>query len=233
MQARGKAASTIKTEISAVRFWHDQVPNARYVLPKNEELDLERRKFGGIDRSWSQEEYNRMIALCWELEREDYAAIFTLTHYAGLRIHECFKIDTAIAEKALKINEITIRGKGGRVRSVPINESIKIELEKMLKVTERGKKLFVPDGIQTHIAINRLQKFIYEHKEQVQDPDSTRPFTHHGLRHLYTAEQYLALREKGDNDLTARKKASHLLGHNRHEITKVYLASLSRMEGSQ
>ena len=83
--------------------------------------------------------------------------ILCLTWYAGLRIHECYRIDTAIVEDALRKNAITIKGKGGKIRTVPINESIHIELKKMLAVTPRGYKLFVPDRVPTDVAIQRLQ----------------------------------------------------------------------------
>jgi len=42
MQERELAASTIKTELAAIRFWHDKIPEARYKLPSNEILDLEK-----------------------------------------------------------------------------------------------------------------------------------------------------------------------------------------------
>ena len=38
MQRRELSPATIKTELSAIRFWHDQIPNARYTLPDNQEL---------------------------------------------------------------------------------------------------------------------------------------------------------------------------------------------------
>jgi site-specific recombinase XerC len=81
-----------------------------------------------------------------ELGREDYTAIFCLARYAALRLHECFRIDTQIAAKAVTTGIITIKGKGGLVRDVPINLSIEIELKKMLAVTPRGHKLFVAPG---------------------------------------------------------------------------------------
>ena len=231
MQERGLSASTIKTELAAVRFYHDKISNARYELPANDELDLERRTFGGVDRAWSHAEYNRMISLCWELEHEDYAAIFTLARYGGLRIHECLRIDTAIAERTVRTGEITIKGKGGKIRSVVVNESIQIELKKMLEITERGNKLFVNDGIQTHIAIKELQHFIINNREQVQDQDSTRPMTFHGLRHLCATEWYLALKDDGEGEESARKIVSQRLGHERADVTRIYLASLERLEG--
>lgn len=51
----------------------------------------------------------------------------------GLRIHECFRIDTAAAERALRENALTVKGKGGKVRTVPIeDERILMMLRKLL-----------------------------------------------------------------------------------------------------
>ena len=79
----------------------------------------------------------------------------------------------------------TFKDKGGKVSTVPINESISIELKKLLAVTPRGHKLFVPDGVPTDIVIARLQQYIHQVRPQIQDEGSTRPVTHHGLRHSY------------------------------------------------
>jgi integrase len=167
-----------------------------------------------------------MIALCWEQGRENYAAVFTLARYAGLRIHECFRIDTATAGSALKTGTITIKGKGGKIRIVPVNESIKIVLRDVLSVTERGWKLFVPDGTKTHLAIKQLQHFIIAHRERIQDADSERTLTIHGLRHLCAAEWYMTLKDIGYDDFRARKQVSVWLGHERDDVTRIYLASV-------
>jgi len=228
MQERELSAAHIKTELSAIRFWHDQMPNARYKLPPNDELNLERRTFGKVDRTWSNAEFARMIGTCWEHEREDYAAIICLARYAGLRIHECFRIDTATAERAVREMQIIVKGKGGKVRTVPIQESISIELEKMLAITKRGHKLFVPDGIPTDYAIKCLQQFVIAYRDEVRDTDSNRPMTFHGLRHTCAVEWYMSLKEKGYSDFQARKQVSFWLGHERDEITRIYLASLEK-----
>ena len=46
LQEQGKSASTIKTDLSAIRFFHDKMSHPRYTLPGNEELGvaLERRR---------------------------------------------------------------------------------------------------------------------------------------------------------------------------------------------
>ena len=230
MQEQGKSASTIKTDLAGIRFFHDKMERTKYRLASNDELavELERRRFGGVDRTWSIPEFNRFLAHCMTDGREDFAAIACLTWYAGLRIHECFRIDTATAEQALRENAITIKGKGGKVRTVPINESISIELKKLLAVTERGHKLFVPDGVPTDIAIARLQQYIYQVRPQIQKEDSTRPMTHHGLRHSYAARTYQELIDSGMSPLSASLRVSQLLGHERPDVTRGYLASIPK-----
>ena len=229
MQEQGKSASTVKTELAAIRFFHDKIENAKYRLPDNSELgiELERRSFGGVDRTWSETEFETMLDLALQGEREDYVLAFCLGRLAGLRIHECFRIDTAIAEKALRENAITIKGKGGKIRTVPIeNERITLMLRKRLAVTKRGHKLMVPDDIRTDVAITELQQFIAAHRYIIQDEESDRPLTFHGLRHTYAVEKYKALITAGKTDLDAHYEVSRLLGHERPDVTDIYLASL-------
>ena len=230
LQEREKSASTIKTDLAAIRFFHDKMERAKYRLPSNDELavELERRRFGGVDRTWSVREFHRFLATCMADGHEDFAAISCLTWYAGLRIHECFRIDTATAEQALRENAITIKGKGGKIRTVPINESISIELKKLLAVTPRGHKLFVPDGVPTDIAIARLQQYIYQMRPQIQDEGSARPMTHHGLRHSFAARVYQESIDGGMNPFSASLRVSRLLGHERPDVTRGYLASISK-----
>ena len=228
MQDKGYSASTIKTDLAAIRFWHDQIPNAKYVLPTNSEFLLERRKFGGVDRTWSAGEFNKIIAECWSAKRDDYAACITIARYAGLRLHEVLRIDTAIARKSLKDGFITIKGKGGKIREVPINESIIAVLKESLLTTPSGYKLFVPKDKQTHIAKAELQNFIANKRKYICDEGSSRNLTFHGLRHTFAAEQYKKFIALGFTESQAKLKVSKLLGHEREDVTRIYLASLKQ-----
>ncbi len=230
MQNKGYAASTIKTDLAAIRFWQDKISDAKYALPENREFLLKRRKFGGIDRTWSMSEFNKMISVCWQHKRDDYEACIVIARYAGLRIHEVLRIDTAIAKAALKNGYFTIKGKGGKVRNVPINESIKIELEKFLKITPAGYKLFVPQDKQTHIVKMELQNFIAKYRKEVQDKNREAPLTFHGLRHTYAAEMYQKFIDEGKTETEAKLTVSRLLGHEREDVTNIYLSSVKNTD---
>ena len=151
---------------------------------------------------------------------------FHLARYAGLRIHECFRIDLAIARQAIREHAITIKGKGGKIRTVPINQQIISALEKCLETTPTGSKLLVPDDVPTDKAINQLQQFILRNRDAVQDPDSNRPLTFHGLRHTYAAEKYRLSIADSISKLDAHLTVSKLLGHERADVTNIYLVSL-------
>jgi len=138
LQAQGKSASTIKTDLSAIRFFHDKMSCPKYTLPDNGALGvaLERRRFGQQDRTWTNSEFGKLIGRAMAEEREDYILALYLARYAGLRIHECFRMDTAAAERALRENALTVKGKGGKVRIVPIEDDrITMMLQRLLEKT--------------------------------------------------------------------------------------------------
>lgn len=82
-------------------------------------------------------------------------------------------MDTAAAEQALRENALTVKGKGGKVRTVPIEDArVPMMLRKLLAQTERGHKLLVPDDVPTDRAINALEPFIYRYRDEVSDKGS-------------------------------------------------------------
>ena len=231
MQTSGKSASTVKTDLSAIRFWCDQL-NMRHPLPSNDELavPLKQRHSGQENRAWSEDEVQQMVAIARQSGHDDYALAILLARHLGLRLHECYRIDTAIAQQAILAHAITIKGKGGKVRTVPIGDDVypflAAALQSQIANTRRGHKLLVPDDVPTDIAMQRLEQFILANRSLVKDADSARPMTYHGLRHTYASEQYQQLVASGASKLEARLKVSHLLGHNRPEVANTYLASV-------
>ena len=63
LQEQGKSASTIKTDLSAIRFFHDKISHPKYRLPSNDALgvELERRRFGQQDRTWTKAEFGKLL----------------------------------------------------------------------------------------------------------------------------------------------------------------------------
>ena len=101
-------------------------------------------------------------------------------------------------------------------------------LRPLLAKTRSGGKLLVPDGLPTHIAMQRMEQFIIRNWEVVRDKDSKRPLTFHGLRHTYAAEKYRNLTANGMSGLDAHFAVSRLLGHERPDVTDIYLTSVKK-----
>lgn len=227
-QACGIAPATIKSEICAIRYFHDQMPDFKHPIPCNNALsvNLERRRFGEADRSWSLDQLEAFVALAREKGKEDYARLFILAYELGLRAREAFGIDRAAAAEAMRSGELTVKGKGGKIRSVPLTRRSRIVFIDKLAETAPGEKLFVPRDRPTHLEILALQEFIVRYRGEVQGKYCLEPLTYHGLRHSFAANQYQKLKEAGRSDFEAHLAVSRLLGHERADVTDIYLVGI-------
>lgn len=231
MQERELSASTIKTDLASIRFYHDKVDKPRHTLSDNvnSKFTLERRSFGGVDRSWKQSEYRTLKEVCYSRGQDRIAEIATLARNEGLRIHEALRLDRATVEKALWMGELHVKGKGGKERDVLLtDESYKMLKERLLE-TDRGEKLYIQTGEETHLAIKQVQNFINRHRDKFQDEKRkqgdetiTQNITFHGLRHTYAQEQYQQALDRNLRDYDARLVVSKLLGHERDDVTRIY-----------
>lgn len=223
MRDKEYSISTIKTDLGAIRFYHDKVQNPKYTLSGNSKFSLERRQFGGVERSWSKEEYRDFKKVCSDLKQDRINHITTLARNEGLRIHETFKIKRNHVEEALKSDSLYVKGKGGKERYVPLTKETKDMLKEVIKEIPRGERVFIKDGEKTHLVIKQVQNFLNRHRDKWQQEGRQVNRTFHGLRHLYAREQYDKRISEGLNDYQARKEVSKLLGHERDEVTRIYL----------
>ena len=199
----------------------------RSELPSNKELELQQRSYRGVDRKWSEKEFDSFKMVCNDLDKEWIGQAADIGRHAGFRIHEVTRLDKEDLECALTNDYFKIKGKGGRVRKVPLKDELRDTVETLWAETEPYSKVFVDEGEKTHLVIKEIQDFVRDNREEYTSPEATRgsQLTFHGLRHSYANEEYERAREVGYNELDAEKKVSNLLGHNRPEVTKIYLAS--------
>jgi integrase/recombinase XerC len=148
----------------------------------------------------------------WVLARD--AAVLALLYGVGLRISEALSISRAQAPVG-RVDRVTILGKGGKTRTVPVIEPVRRAIEEYLSLCPyelSGGPLFVgakggplsPRIVQ--LAVERLRGALGL-------PDSATP---HALRHSYATH----LLGRG-GDLRAIQE---LLGHASLSTTQIYTA---------
>jgi len=138
--------------------------------------------------------------------------LFTLIYAAGLRLSEALQLNKSHVKD---VDNIRITGKGGKVRSIPLIESAKIAIDKLLNVNpdqEMNSPLFM--GLKgKRLSSRQVQKTIEEVRNKLSLPKTVTP---HSLRHSFATH----LLEKGVDLRTLQE----LLGHSSLSTTQGYTA---------
>lgn len=223
MQESGYSKSYITTNLSAIRFFVDVRGGNSKKISINRELGVlprTREDRVGSNKAWNDTEVKRFIEYANNKNEFRYADMVNLSYSHGLRVHEVTRLDKSQLGDALEKGFLTVKGKGGLIRSIPLSN--KELVERLYKETKSGEKVFINKEEKTHKVINNLQVFIYNHNKEFRNSDKS--LTFHGLRHAYAQRRYRELTQKGFNDYSARLKVSRELGHFRVEITDIYLS---------
>ena len=110
---------------------------------------------------------------------------------------------------------MTTKGKGGRVRTIPLGREAQAALADAVAAAGDRGKVFVPEGKTATQVIKAIDGFIRRHRDKVMAYDREVSITYHGLRHRYAQEE----RDSGKS----LKQVSRQLGHEREEITRIYM----------
>jgi len=151
------------------------------------------------------------------LETRDHA-MFELLYSSGLRLAELCALDTPAAEGMLRNGEVTVRGKGGKTRTVPVGRKALDALASWLRerrtvaaavtpgplfVTARGARLSAR-SVQARLARWARARALGQHVHP------------HALRHSFATH---VLQSSGD-----LRAVQEMLGHASIATTQIYTA---------
>lgn len=160
MQESGYSKSYITTNLSAIRYFIDIKGGDSKRLSTNKELGVEHRTKEdriGYNKAWSEDEVRKFIEYAENNKEFRYANMVKLAYSQGLRIHEVARSDKSQLVNALKEGILTVKGKGGLVRNLPLyNKEL---VQSLCDNTKNGNKVFINKAEQTHKIINNLQMF--------------------------------------------------------------------------
>lgn len=241
-QKTNTAAKTIKGDLSALRYMHDQIQKPRYQISDNKELQklyevkLEKTSQVNGNRGWTSEEYRTMLQVAREQKQQNVVDCMILARTMGLRVTEAGAVSRAQAEYALRTGVYHVKGeaKNGKHREVPLSASGREVFERRLQNTGRGDRLFIQKGEKTHQVVNRMEKFIQHHRGKGVTAEgmnlrtdkrdgSARELTFHGLRYNYVQERVDQELKRGFTLDQASLIVSREVGHERIDVIKIYM----------
>jgi site-specific recombinase XerC len=221
----GLSAGTIKNRMSHLRWLCEKLNKPSLIAKDNDHYGIERRAFvtnvskaQQLDQEKLQSINDPSIKLSLKLQ----AAL-------GLRREESIKFNASWADREDRIVLKASWCKGGREREIPIRNISQREVLNEVMAFTKGKSL-IPESL-TYVQ----QKRRYE--DQVAKAGLHKM---HGLRHAYAQDRYYELTgrlapaaggktskeltaEEKELDKKARLTISNELGHEREQITAVYL----------
>lgn len=220
---------TIKNRMSHLRWLAERIGNPRIVERSNSSYDIDNRKYvdNHINKAKTLSESN--------LERLTDGFVrysLRLQQEFGLRREEAIKFQPKFADRD---TEICLKGswcKGGRERTIPITSQSQRDLLDEIHIfcQQQGTISLIP-GHKNY----EQQMRTYEYQTA-----KVGELKNHGLRHAYAQKRYEALsglsspknggktsrklsESEKQRNLESRLQVSSELGHNREEITAVYL----------
>lgn len=244
-QLLGIADKTIKTDLGAIRYLHDMVPNAKYTLAtnaalqKNHDIVLDKTIAVSGDRAWTNEEYQNMQLL---LDAQAPASpiaqvtkdVMVLARTMGLRVAEAVCMRRAQAEQALRTGIYTVQNeaKNGLHRNVPLSPEAREMLMQRLPSVERGSRVFLSKGTKAHEMVNRIEKHLERNRVHITTAEGvtrrlnvkghTNPLTFHGLRYNYVQARMQEEQARGACWTRAAEKITQEVGHGRIDVIRIY-----------
>jgi hypothetical protein len=223
--AEGLSAGTLKNRMTTLRWWAEKIGKPNVVAKSNEVYGIPDRR------------YVTNVSRARELTSGDLAQVtdpytrmsLRLPATFGLRRKESIKIQPAWADRGDMLMIKASWGKGRRAREIPIRNAEQRQVLDEAKCFA-GKGSLIPIEMSY---VEQLHRFEYQ-------CDRAGIHRAHGHRHQYAQERYRELtgwsapaaggprskeltREQKTIDRQARLTISGELGHEREQVTAIYL----------
>ena len=221
----GLSPGSMKNYMSFIRWWAQKVGKSHVVPESNAELNLPRRQMIPTE--------SKAQFLCDDtlnsIPNERLRVSIELQQQFGLRREECLKFSPSYADQDSFIRLKGSWTKGGRAREIPVlTKEQRNVLDRAWKIARRGSMIPKQQSF-------KQWKSFYKRTISKCGLENL-----HGLRHGYAQRRYEILSgwpspfaggptskelsaEDRKVDQRARLQVSQELGHNRIEITDVYL----------
>lgn len=225
-RAEGLSAGTLKNRMSYLRWWAEKVNKQNVIARDNTYYGIPDRQYI-TQHSKATELVEAKLA---KISDERIRCSLKLQQAFGLRREECLKFQPHYADRGDKLVLKASWTKGGKAREIPIrNKAQRAVLQEAHRVAGKGsmippdkkyvEQLHRYEGMTKYVGLSKM----------------------HGLRHAYAQQRYLELTGRAapacggktareltstekQQDREARLQISKELGHEREEITAVYLS---------
>lgn len=224
-QGQELGVGTLKNRLAHLRWWAEKVNKASVIARDNAHYGIENRVYV-TNRSKALRVADEQLA---KIKDERLRCSVELQRAFGLRREECLKFQPGYAVQEDHIRLKPSWTKGGKARIVPIrNEGQRAVLEKAKKLAGGGS--MIPPELSYKDQLNRYTAAVA----------AAGLSKLHGLRHEYAQRRYAELAgwpapalggptskdlspNQKSKDQEARLTISRELGHEREQITAVYL----------
>lgn len=228
-KSQNLSSGTMKNRMSYLRWLAEKIGKQNIVKRSNSSYNIDERKYVVNHTNKAKKLSTSDLDV---LESKFLKYSLRLQQEFGLRREESMKFQVSFADRESEIVLKASWTKGGRARTIPVR-------------TESQRELL--NEIHAFCRLNHTKSLIPREKTYYQQLKAYEYATaknglykNHGLRHQYAQERYKELtgwdcpkcggkrsRELSERqkqvDLNARLTVSRELGHNREEITAVYL----------
>jgi integrase len=207
----GVRSALKKLELGIRKVFHKNVR----IVPKDLELPRRSLKLRRNCMAYTDEQVEAILKEAHKINDEAAKALELQVRF-GLRITEVLKLrkkDVHFERGML----VVWRGKGGRLREVPIEDE---ESRALLFELCMGKE--EDDLLFKDLSVWKLE---WEVMKRACTAAGIKASRTHNLRHTYAVRQYEKRIREGKTNKEARKEVSLLMGHNRLDVTYSYVPS--------